>query len=105
MKKSEWDEKQREKDTSKAARGIASSIPGIVGIAGGITGAIFGVGFIITGFLLCLTIIGAIIGAPLIWVGLLILSASGYITAGSGILSLGILSENKEEEWVRSKES
>lgn len=104
LKKSEWDEKQRDKDTSKAARGIASSIPGIVGMAGGITGALFGILFILIGLLFCLTIIGAIIGAPLIWVGLLILSASGYITAGGGALSLGILAENREEEWIRTRE-
>jgi hypothetical protein len=101
LERSEWDEEQREDDTSADTRIAQSSIPGIAGIIGGVTGGIFGIMFILTGLLFCLTIIGVIIGAPLIYVGLLILSASGYLTGGGAIASLGILRENRDEEWVR----
>lgn len=104
LERSDWDEEQKEDNTSKKTKGALSSIPGIAGLIGGITGFILGFMIIMVGMLFSLTIIGVIIGVPLILIGLLILSASGYI-AGGGIfasfLSVGILQENKKEEWVR----
>jgi len=85
------------------AKGVSKKVAGGVGVGLGlifmIGGIILGVIFMILGAFLCLTIIGVIIGLPLIIVGgLMILGALGV---GGGCISIGSLGFGGKEEWKR----
>lgn len=103
---SEWGE-EGQSGTEKKARGGLAATLGALGIIGTVLVALLGFTFIIMGILLSLTIIGAIIGVPLIWLGLLITSAATGIGAaglGSGMFVGGSISDG-QQEWVPLTES
>lgn len=90
---------KKAKNAVKKGAGIAGAIGG--GVAAAI-GGFFGIVFILIGLLLTLTIIGALIGIPLIFVGAILLMGSGAFGLG-GFAAGKAAGRVGQVEWRRSE--
>jgi len=99
--KSEW-EQEGQATEEKAARAGLAAILGSLGLLGSFILGAFGVILAIIGFMLSLSIIGAIVGVPLILLGGWLVSGAvgiGWLGISSGAIAGGSISEG-EREWV-----
>lgn len=94
------------KKTKDKAVKVAIGATRVIGLGFGIFGLIvcliIGLFFIICGIFLCLTIIGAIIGLPLMFVGgLIILGGFGFGFFGA---ALGVEGSNRKEKRIKTSD-
>lgn len=98
--KSDWGKEDDEKNVTEEAMGTASTF---LGIGAGVVGAVFGILLIIVGILMTLTLVGAIIGIPLFFIGVWVLTGGSLLGLGSA-KGRGEVSGGRGE-WIRKDQA
>lgn len=99
LQKGEWGQESSEK---RATKGIIGTTLATIGIGAGAIGLIMGITLMVLGILFTLTIVGAIVGIPLLIVGYWV--ADGGRVMGMGGAKSGSWGLNTQQEWKRTKE-
>lgn len=96
LEKSQWGQ---ESSGKKAGKGLLGTALAALGIGAGGLAVVMGIGLILIGLLMTLTIVGALAGIPLMIVGYMIAFGGGVM--GIGGAKGGSWGFNSEKEWKR----